>query len=100
MKKSPALILLFVFISLVVSRAQTYEDLKIPQGGIGIQCHFDENPTGIPRLLEVLDRFSASGLPIQISEFDVSLLQSGIYLCAVESGSLGSPKRTLKIIKE
>ena len=42
-----------------------------PLGGIGMQCHFDENLTGIPCVLNTLDRFGALGLPIQITEFDI-----------------------------
>ncbi|MBN1561519.1 endo-1,4-beta-xylanase, partial [candidate division KSB1 bacterium] len=38
-----------------------------PLGGIGLQCHFDENLPGIPRVLEVLDRFAKYNLPIQIT---------------------------------
>ncbi len=44
-----------------------------PLGGIGMQCHFDENLTGIPKVLEILDRFEVFGLPIQITEFDVAI---------------------------
>jgi hypothetical protein len=110
-----------------------------------------------PRLLEVPDRFSLFGLPIQITEFDVavrneevqaqyprdfctavsshpatltfqfysihgdliqsgvadhsgpgphstsfdvSLLQPGIYICVIKSGSQGTQRRTLRIIME
>ncbi len=42
-----------------------------PLGGIGMQCHFDENLTGIPNVLKTLDRFGELGLPIQITEFDI-----------------------------
>lgn len=42
-----------------------------PLGGIGMQCHFNENLTGIPRILSILDRFATYHLPIQISEFDI-----------------------------
>jgi hypothetical protein len=38
-----------------------------------MQCHFDENLAGIPRVLEILDRFEVFGLPIQITEFDVAI---------------------------
>jgi endo-1,4-beta-xylanase len=42
-----------------------------PLGGLGVQCHFDENLPGIPRVLEILDRFAKYGLPIQVTEFDI-----------------------------
>jgi endo-1,4-beta-xylanase len=42
-----------------------------PLGSIGMQCHFDENLPGIPRVLEILDRFSKYNLPIQVTEFDI-----------------------------
>ena len=47
-----------------------------PIHGIGMQCHFaarDETFDLLPptRILEVLDRFSQFGLPIQITELDV-----------------------------
>ncbi len=44
-----------------------------PLQGIGIQGHFDENLTPIPRLWQILDRFGKLGLPIQITEFDVNV---------------------------
>ncbi len=49
-----------------------------PLGGIGMQCHFDENLTGITQVLEILDRFSVYGLPIQITEFDVAIRDENI----------------------
>lgn len=42
-----------------------------PLGGIGEQGHFGGSPPPPPRVLEVLDRFSIFGLPIQITEFDI-----------------------------
>ena len=45
---------------------------KAPLQGIGIQGHFDENLTPIPRLLTILDRFAEFGLPIEITEFDIN----------------------------
>jgi len=54
-----------------------YIDLMLsegaPLGGIGMQCHFDANLTGIPRILEILDHFEMWGLPIQITEFDINI---------------------------
>jgi len=44
-----------------------------PLGGIGMQCHFDEALTGIPEVLDILDRFAKTGLPIQVTEFDVGI---------------------------
>ncbi len=43
-----------------------------PIGGIGIQGHFSEDLTPIPKLWKILDRFNQFGLPIQITEFDVN----------------------------
>ena len=48
------------------------KDEGAPLGGIGMQCHFDENLTGIPLVLSTLDRFGELGLPIQITEFDIN----------------------------
>ena len=49
-----------------------------PVGGIGMQCHFDENLTGISTILQVLDRFSRFNLPIQITEFDVAIRDEAV----------------------
>ena len=49
-----------------------------PLDGIGMQCHFDENLTGIARVLEILDRFEIFGLPIQITEFDVAIRDEAV----------------------
>jgi endo-1,4-beta-xylanase len=40
--------------------------------GIGIQGHFAEAVTGIPRVLSILNRFSNLGKEIKITEFDVN----------------------------
>jgi GH35 family endo-1,4-beta-xylanase len=45
---------------------------QTPLGGIGIQGHFNEQLTPVPRLWEILDRFAKFGLPIQITELDVN----------------------------
>jgi GH35 family endo-1,4-beta-xylanase len=45
---------------------------KAPLDGIGIQGHFSEDLTAIPRLWQILDRYAQFGLPIQITEFDVN----------------------------
>ena len=44
--------------------------LGAPVQGIGMQGHFQEDLTPIPRLLTILDRFAKFGLPIQITEHD------------------------------
>ena len=44
--------------------------LGAPVQGIGMQGHFQEDLTPIPRLLKILDRFAKFGLPIQITEHD------------------------------
>ncbi len=44
--------------------------LGAPIGGIGMQGHFQEDLTPIPRLLTILDRYARLGLPIQITEHD------------------------------
>jgi endo-1,4-beta-xylanase len=45
-----------------------------PIGGIGFQGHFDKQLTPPVKVWEVLDRFSAFGLPIQITEHDIDVL--------------------------
>jgi GH35 family endo-1,4-beta-xylanase len=54
------------------STIQSLLAVKAPVQGIGIQGHFDENLTAIPRLFTILDRFAAFGLPIEITEFDIN----------------------------
>ena len=49
-------------------------DNGAPLGGIGMQCHFDANLAGIPTALATLDRFSKFNLPIQVTEFDIDIL--------------------------
>ncbi len=49
-------------------------DVRAPLGGIGIQSHFSEDLTPIPRLGEILDRFATLGLPIQITELDINTI--------------------------
>jgi len=48
-------------------------DQGAPLDGIGMQGHFDASPTGIPRVLAVLDHFAAAfpGQAIKVTEFDV-----------------------------
>ena len=49
-----------------------------PVQGIGIQGHFSEDLTAIPRLIEILDRFGSFGLPIQITEFDINTYDESV----------------------
>ena len=45
---------------------------QAPLGGLGMQCHFGGNLTPPARLVAILDRFAAFGLPIQVTEFDIN----------------------------
>lgn len=47
-------------------------DNKAPIDGIGEQAHIGGTPPGIDLVLKRLDRFAEFGLPIQISEFDIT----------------------------
>ncbi len=40
--------------------------------GIGLQGHFSEFVTGIPKVIEVLDRFASLNKEIKITEFDIN----------------------------
>ncbi len=54
---------------------QTIHDLLAhgaPLDGIGMQGHFDGAVTDPERLWEILDRFATFGLPIRITEYDLS----------------------------
>ncbi len=44
-----------------------------PLGGIGMQGHFGVQLTPLPRVWQILDRFSAFGKPIHITEFDIDI---------------------------
>ncbi len=44
-----------------------------PLHGLGFQGHFGADLTSPQRLLKILDRFAAYGLPIQITEFDIDI---------------------------
>ena len=48
-------------------------DAKAPLDGIGIQGHFGRELTPPPRILEILDRFAAFGLPLQMTEFTMQV---------------------------
>ncbi len=56
-----------------------YDEIKYlidhgaPLDGIGEQAHFGWQLVGIPRMLQLLDRFAGLGLPIKITEFDVAV---------------------------
>src|SRR4029450_461306 len=45
---------------------------KAPLDGIGIQGHFSEDLTSLPRLWQLLDSYAQFNLPIQITEFDIN----------------------------
>ena len=47
-------------------------DAKAPVQGIGMQGHFNEQLTPITRIWEILNRFGALGLPIEITEHDIN----------------------------
>jgi endo-1,4-beta-xylanase len=47
------------------------KDAGAPIDAIGEQAHFGTTPPGPPAILAALDRFSALGLPIQWTEFDI-----------------------------
>ncbi len=62
------------------TKQQFYEDTVrylldqgAPVDGMGFQGHFDASPTGIPRVLSVLDRYAQAfpDLKFRITEFDV-----------------------------
>jgi endo-1,4-beta-xylanase len=48
-------------------------DNAAPLGGIGVQSHFDWNLTPPSRVLELLDRYGQSGIPIEATEFDINI---------------------------
>lgn len=52
---------------------QYLRDGGAPIEGIGMQGHFGTGLTGVPRMLQILDRFAAFGLPISATEFDVTV---------------------------
>ena len=53
---------------------QTLRAAGAPIGGIGMQGHFDKQLTPPTKVWETLDRFSAFGIPIQITEHDIDVL--------------------------
>ena len=48
-------------------------DAKAPVQGIGMQGHFNEQLTPITKVWEILNRFGALGLPIEITEHDINV---------------------------
>lgn len=44
-----------------------------PIQGIGLQSHFGSRLTGPEKLLKILDRFAATGLRLQSTEFDINI---------------------------
>ena len=48
-------------------------DAKAPVHGIGMQGHFNEQLTAPVKIWDILDRFVALGLPIQITEHDINV---------------------------
>ncbi len=57
---------------------RTLRKEQAPLGGLGMQCHFGGNLTPPARLVAVLDRFAAFGLPIQVTEFDINTKDRGL----------------------
>ncbi|MCX6592385.1 MAG: endo-1,4-beta-xylanase [Acidobacteria bacterium] len=53
---------------------QAMLDAGAPLTGIGIQGHFGTDVTHPQKVYDVLDRFAALGLPLQITEFDINTL--------------------------
>lgn len=48
-------------------------DNRAPLGGIGVQGHMGETMTAPAKIIAILDRFAAFGLPIQVTEFDLEI---------------------------
>lgn len=48
-------------------------DWEAPLGGIGMQGHFGAELTPVPKLWQILDRFSEFNKPIHITEFDIDI---------------------------
>lgn len=61
-----------------------YENIRFlqekgaPLDGVGEQAHFGWRLVEPERILRILDRFSTFGLPIQITEFDVSITNESL----------------------
>lgn len=52
---------------------KTLKDAGAPIGAIGIESHFGSELTPPPRILEIFDRFSQLGLPIESTELSINL---------------------------
>ena len=48
-------------------------DAKAPVQGIGMQGHFNEQLTPLTKVWEILNRFGALGIPIEITEHDINV---------------------------
>ncbi len=48
-------------------------DAKAPVQGIGMQVHFNEQLTPLTKVWDILNRFGALGLPIEITEHDINV---------------------------
>ncbi len=48
-------------------------DGKAPLGGIGVQCHFDENITPPQRVVDILDELAANHCQLAVTELDINL---------------------------
>lgn len=44
-----------------------------PIDGIGMQCHFGSTLVGMEKMKQILDEFAATGLRLQVTEFDVAI---------------------------
>jgi len=73
---------------------QYLRDQGAPLGGLGMQCHFGGVLTPPERMLALLDRFAAFGLPIQITEFDINIIDRALqadYLRDVLTAAFSHP---------
>ena len=57
---------------------QTLQKNGAPLGGIGMEGHFSQLVTPPTRVLGLLDRFGTLGVPIKVTEFDVSTPDEGL----------------------
>ncbi len=59
---------------------QTLRTAGAPLAGIGMQGHFDNQLTPLTKVWETLDKFSTFGLPIQITEHDIDVLDEDAWM--------------------